>query len=60
MRWLWRYCTEKLLGIADVRFGSKADMFTAKSDVRFSPESGHGAAGIGANIWLRFYAPAPK
>ena len=26
---------------ADVRFGSKADMCAAKSDVRSTPESGH-------------------
>jgi hypothetical protein len=24
-----------------VRFGSKADMYNAKADVRFTPESGH-------------------
>jgi hypothetical protein len=26
---------------ANVRFGSKADIRTAKSNVRFAPESGH-------------------
>ena len=26
----------------DVRFGSKADMCSAKRDVRFTPKSGHG------------------
>ena len=26
---------------ADVRYGSKADMCSAKSHVRFTPESGH-------------------
>jgi hypothetical protein len=28
-------------GLADVRFGSKADIEAVQSDVRFTPESGH-------------------
>jgi hypothetical protein len=38
-------CTGTLEGVgrvpADVRFGSKADICTAKNHVRFSPKSGH-------------------
>ena len=30
-----------LKGLVDVRFGSKADMCSAKGHVRFTPESGH-------------------
>jgi len=30
--------------LADVRFGSKADMCSAKGHVRFTPESGHSQA----------------
>jgi hypothetical protein len=36
--------------LADVRFGSKADMCSAKRHVRFTPESGHSAAGQISNI----------
>jgi hypothetical protein len=32
------------LGAPNVRFGSKADMFNAPADVRFTSESGHFAA----------------
>jgi hypothetical protein len=31
---------------ADVRFGSKADIHGPQRDVRFTPESGHQAAGL--------------
>jgi hypothetical protein len=37
----WRRCTER-----NVRFGSKADIRTAKTDVRFPPESD-----IKCDIW---------
>jgi hypothetical protein len=30
--------------ITDVRFGSKADIGSARFDIRFTPESGHSAA----------------
>ena len=30
--------------VRDVRFGSKADIEGRQSDVRFTPESGHGSA----------------
>ena len=33
--------TGMLEGLADVRFGSKADVRTAKRDVRFAPDGGH-------------------
>ena len=34
----------------NVRFGSKADMYNAKRDVRFTPESGH----VSAAVHVRF------
>jgi hypothetical protein len=34
---------------SNVRFGSKADIRTAKSHVRFTPESGH----LSARLWRR-------
>jgi hypothetical protein len=33
--------TSEVEGLADVRFGSKADMCGAKSHARFTPKSGH-------------------
>ena len=33
--------TGVLKGLADVRFGSKADICSAKRHVRFTPNSGH-------------------
>jgi hypothetical protein len=36
-----------MLLIANVRFGSKADIGLAAADVRFAPESGHGPAELG-------------
>jgi hypothetical protein len=38
------FAAGRLEAAADVRFGSKADIRTAKSHVRFTPESGHGVA----------------
>jgi hypothetical protein len=38
----------------NVRFGSKADMCSAKGDVRFTPESGH-VRRIQICTWLPVY-----
>jgi transposase len=38
--------THRKLLVADVRFGSKADMAIMRRDVRFTPESGHSPAAI--------------
>ena len=39
-----------LSALGDVRFRSKADMRSAKRHVRFTPNSGHAAFGITANV----------
>jgi hypothetical protein len=38
-----RGCASRQLGVASVRFGSKADIQRRLSDVRFTPKSGHQA-----------------
>jgi hypothetical protein len=44
-----------LLGLSvDVRFGSKADMCSAKRHVRFTPDSGHS----GDDLWPKKKAPS--
>ena len=42
-----------LSGEADVRFGSKPDIHTAKSHVRFTPESGHVRCNPGCPLWAK-------
>jgi hypothetical protein len=42
------------------QYRSLADMAASKLDVCFTPESGHGAAGIEANICLRIYESTPQ
>ena len=37
--------------LADVRYGSKADMAALFGDVRFTPESGHGSEHSGCPLW---------
>jgi hypothetical protein len=37
----------------DVRFGSKADICSAKSHVRFTPESGHVQCNLGCPLWAK-------
>ena len=41
-----RLCAAQQIQQADVRFGSKAEVKTFYFDVRFTPKSGHGSAGL--------------
>jgi hypothetical protein len=44
----------------NVRFGSKADMCVATSDVRFTPESGHVRCSYGCPLWAKSGHIRPK